>query len=171
MGKGYINNKIGITLLFAATLLAASPVQAEDIAGKVKVIEGDIIEIDGRRIRLYGMDAPEADQLCADRKGKEYPCGDHAKRHLAAMVGRFPLKCEQKAGDEKAGDEKVELVAVCYLGFVNVNENMVFDGWALAFEADGNDYVRAEKAARARHQGLWKGHVFVTPWDWRQGKR
>lgn len=48
----------------AAFLLAVpSAVSAADITGQVSVIDGDTIGMHGQRIRLWGTDAPEADQF------------------------------------------------------------------------------------------------------------
>jgi hypothetical protein len=35
-----------------------------DLAGQASVIDGDTLEMHGTRIRLWGIDAPESDQLC-----------------------------------------------------------------------------------------------------------
>ena len=43
----------------AALVLFAFPVLANDITGKARVIDGDTIDIDGKRIRFHGIDAPE----------------------------------------------------------------------------------------------------------------
>ena len=41
----------------AATMFAAAPAQA---GGSTRVIDGDTIDIDGERIRIQGIDTPEA---------------------------------------------------------------------------------------------------------------
>jgi len=46
-----------------AVLLIASPALA-DITGPARIIDGDNIEIAGKRIRLHGVDAPECHQTC-----------------------------------------------------------------------------------------------------------
>ncbi|HEX7883996.1 MAG TPA: hypothetical protein VF499_14825, partial [Afipia sp.] len=53
----------------ALFVIVAPPVDragAGDVAGQASVIDGDTIEIHGTRVRLYGIDAPEHDQLCRD---------------------------------------------------------------------------------------------------------
>lgn len=170
MNKGKIN-RLNLRRLAAAMFIAifmgeCALARAEEITGPAKVLAGDLVEINGRRIRLYGVDAPDMDQTCLSKKREEYKCGDHARRHLAVMIGNLPLTCKGEAKDENN-----DLIAVCQIRWLDVNENIVFDGWALAYRQHGDEYVRAELAARARHQGLWKGSTFVMPWEWRQDKR
>ncbi|OHC73509.1 MAG: hypothetical protein A3G18_08025 [Rhodospirillales bacterium RIFCSPLOWO2_12_FULL_58_28] len=150
----------------ALCLAAAFPVHAEEITGPATVIEGDLLEINGRRIRLYGIDAPDMDQVCLSKKGEEYRCGDHAMRHVTVMVGKTPLTCKGEANDERGN-----LIAVCRMRFLDINEYIVVDGWALAYREHGDEYVRAETVAKAQHSGLWRGSTFVMPWEWRAGKR
>ena len=54
-----------VRFLAAFVLLMALPMTAQsDITGQPRVIDGDTLEIQGQRIRLHGIDAPEGKQLC-----------------------------------------------------------------------------------------------------------
>jgi endonuclease YncB( thermonuclease family) len=50
-------------LLVATACLWASPTFADNVSGQASVIDGDTLEIHGSRIRLWGIDAPESNQL------------------------------------------------------------------------------------------------------------
>ncbi len=51
-----------LRLAFLLTLLPA--LALADVTGSARVIDGDMIEIAGERIRLHGIDAPESGQRC-----------------------------------------------------------------------------------------------------------
>ena len=57
--------------LSAVLVLFAFPVLAEEISDKVHIIDGDTLDVGGKRIRLLGVDAPEAKQTCT-ADGKEW---------------------------------------------------------------------------------------------------
>ena len=52
--------------IFVALMLAllSGVALADDFVGQASVIDGDTLEIHGTRIRLWGVDAPESNQLC-----------------------------------------------------------------------------------------------------------
>jgi len=51
------------------------------------VDNGDTVEIVGERIRLNGIDTPEANQSCLDDTGKQWRCGEEATLALRAIIG------------------------------------------------------------------------------------
>ena len=51
-------------------------------------------------------------------------------------------------------DRYERLLAVCYVGPLNINEQMVTDGWAMVYRKYSTDYVRAETFAKSRREGM-----------------
>ncbi|WP_457585948.1 thermonuclease family protein [Ensifer canadensis] len=56
-----------------------------ELSGVASASDGDSLRLDGRRIRLEGIDAPEIGQTC-NRDGAEWDCGADARQRLRAMV-------------------------------------------------------------------------------------
>jgi endonuclease YncB( thermonuclease family) len=147
-----------------ALMLATQPGPAADTArlvGKVSFIDGDTFKIQGRRIRLFGMDAPETRQVCVVNK-REYMCGRNAALALAGHIGQQTVIC-----DARDLDRYGRIVAVCTVGGEDIGAWMVLSGWALAFRRYSVDYVDEENTAHKNHVGMWRGN-FIPPWEWRK---
>lgn len=152
--------------LFAALLLLTSPaLAASDVAsisGTPRIVDGDTLVIDGTRIRLYGIDAPETKQTC-QRDGLDWLCGQEASKALRDYVGGAGLSCERLDTDRYG-----RMVAKCFMpDGTNIGEWMVSNGWALAYRIYSKDYVDEEAVAKTGGRGLWNG-TFITPWKWRR---
>jgi len=130
--------------------------------GVTTVIDGDTIAIHGQRFRLFGIDAPEAKQLCNDVSGKAYRCGQVAANALNHLVGRKTVTCE-----EKDVDRYKRIVATCFLKDQDIGAYLVSRGLAVAYVQYSSAYVSAESTAKLRNIGLWAG-AFEMPWDWRK---
>jgi len=135
-----------------------------DITGPARVVDGDTIWIGETKIRLHGIDAPEMKQTCKTSKGKEQLCGVLAKQALERLIKGQDVTCK---GDTR--DRYKRLIAVCYVGPININEQMVVDGWAMAYRKYSKDYVRAETFAKSRREGMLGGE-FGPPWGWRRNR-
>jgi endonuclease YncB( thermonuclease family) len=172
--------RIGIALAIAAGLAAGlapdarerldavfdsardgAPRPGGDVVGRASVIDGDTIDIGGRRIRLHGIDAPETGQTCRDPGGRSWPCGRSATRALEDLVDRRTVACDQRDIDRYG-----RIVARCRVGTIDINQRLVADGLAMAYRRYSCDYVADEEAARLARRGMWDG-TFEPPWDWR----
>ena len=65
-----------LILLAVALVFPANLAQAE-VTGRARIIDGDTIEIQIQRIRLFGIDAPEGRQRC-NANGKPWRCGQQS---------------------------------------------------------------------------------------------
>lgn len=143
--------------------------------GNTEVNDGNHLEIDEVRMRLYGIDAPDLDQRCTTN-GLPYACGLIAFMKLidlTAGTGRIVCLASKLEGDGRAyakcglpNERATDLRA----DFPSFNERMVLSGWALADRRHTRDYVQAEEEARKEKRGLWAGE-FIVPAEWRDGKR
>lgn len=132
------------------------------IRGAARVIDGDTIEIEGRRIRLEGIDAPEASQTCTRRFFLgTWRCGASAAKMLTDMVAGRQVACESH-GNDKYG----RMLAICFADGQDINARMVRAGLAWAFVKYSSTYVAVEQEARAARRG-----IFATDnepaWDYR----
>jgi endonuclease YncB( thermonuclease family) len=152
--------KRAAVLLLLAVLLP-QPVVAETIVGVARVIDGDTIEIAEQRIRVWGIDAPEAAQRCKE-DGALYPCGLDASHALTKKMRRKSVSCTRRDTDRYG-----RMVAVCQADGVDVSEWMVQQGQAVAFRKYSVDYVADEDRARMAKVGMWAGE-FENPADFRR---
>lgn len=76
------------------TLLALALAQ-QSIVGRASVVDGDTLEIQGVRIRLWGVDAVESSQTCLDPAGKPWPCGRRAALALSDFLGQRTVSTRQ----------------------------------------------------------------------------
>jgi len=142
---------------------AAMPVA--EIVGRATVIDGDTIEIQRTRIRLYGIDAPESSQACEGRDGRPYPCGRRAAQALDELLMGKVVSCRQKDSDRYG-----RVVAVCSAGGIVVNAWMARNGQATAYTRYGADFAGDEAQAKRAGIGIWQGR-FEQPSDYRQAQK
>jgi len=155
---------LGAGLAFA-TPAQAKPLESLVVQGPARAIDGDTIEVEGTRIRLHGIDAPETRQSCTAADGTAWACGRDATSVLAAALAQADVACSARGRDRYQ-----RIVAVCWVGAVEVGSAMVAQGMALADLRFGRAYGPVEETARAAALGLWAG-PFEAPWEWRRARR
>jgi endonuclease YncB( thermonuclease family) len=134
-------------------------------AGEIIALEGDVLRIDGKRVRLWGIDAPEGGQQCL-RDGKPWypaPEATAALGRLVATVSRIDCTTMDR-------DRFGRAVALCRSNGVDIGQEMVRKGWAFDFRRySGGAYGAVEARARNRKRGVWSADC-VPPWTWRHPK-
>lgn len=156
-----INKRIFIYIV-TCLCISSTPVCAEKISGVASVIDGDTLEIHGKRIRLHGIDAPESRQICTIND-RAWRCGRSSAFALSNFVGRKPVTCESHKQDRYK-----RFVAVCTLGDIELNAWMVKQGLALDWpKYSRGDYAALQTTASEQNKGIWASE-FEPPWEWRK---
>jgi endonuclease YncB( thermonuclease family) len=156
----------------AAWLATKTPTARGDEArGILHVVDGDTLAFyrDGHkeRIRLWGIDAPEAAQTCTTLMGAAYPCGSAATAYLMRLLEEaVGFTCKHRDTD-RYGRE----VAQCFGDGRDLGAQMVEAGWAIDYtHYSGGYYRQAERFAQHQRAGLWAGS-FDIPSEWRETHR
>lgn len=135
------------------------------ISGQIDVISANIFYIKGRYVRLYGVDAPDTDQICSDAKGSSYNCGTEAASWVRSWIDDNIIDCYILKVTPNASD-----IGVCMWGQYDIGEALVKSGWGIANSNETKMYVPHEMKAQKAYSGLWQGS-FYTPEDWRKIKK
>lgn len=137
----------------------------DSIRGNAIALDGDTLDLAGVRVRLFGVDAFERDQLCSRSDGTRYGCGQDARATLERAVSGALVTCRKRDVDRYG-----RMVATCTAGGQDLAELLVREGNALAYRRYSDDYVPAERQARSARRGAWEGS-FEQPWDYRHEGR
>ena len=69
------------------------------VAGTASVVDADTLDIRGERVRLVGVDAPEAGQKCLDATVRFVRCGTIAANALDRWINRASVTCDIEGKD------------------------------------------------------------------------
>lgn len=158
----------------ALLLLLFSPVvthaESPYLATVVRISDGDTFSAEKAggsagvfRVRVYGIDSPEAGQ----------PSGEEATDYASRVL---PLGCLVLL-DEIERDRYGRIVAVVYLpdgstlqgAMIQAGHAWVYDRYCKLPMCDG--WRDEEEAARLMGAGLWGEPRPIPPWKWRKGER
>jgi len=140
------------------------------VSGNAHIIDGDTIKINGKKIRLFGIDAPELKQKCG-----WWDCGKEAKWWLELLVQNKIITCFYKKKDKYR-----RILGICHFGKPNeipvqlmtaqfeINGWMVQMGLAIAYKRYSDRYAKLENDAKKNKMGIWKYNEFEKPEEWRK---
>lgn len=147
------------------------------------VIDGDTIRMGDVSLRLWGIDAPEDDQLCRGASGEPFTCGPAAGKHLAEMIAGKLVWCGPPlAADGRSlppsempalGETFGRPIVMCRVRGkgpeIDIAQAMAREGYAHLYEdASGvkSNYREDVDQALAARAGLHAGEL-LPPWLWR----
>ena len=142
---------LGKLSLLAMALTVASPCAGQTIT------DGDTLKQEGVTYRLWGIDAPEAKQVCPDG----WPAGSLAATRLQALTAGRSIVCQEKDRDRYG-----RTVAICRASGEDLGAIMVREGFAWAFTRYSIDYVDQQEEARRANRGV-HAHDCLPAWEWR----
>jgi len=149
-------------LLSLVLVIFATSAGAVQISGPANAVDPTVIDVNGQRIMLFGIDSVMRKQSCT-LGGKIWQCWAAAVRELEILVDQGPATCEVVGEPDVYG----RLLARCMINGESLNEQLVRRGYAVARPSETRDYVAAEAAAREEKVGLWRGE-FMLPEKFRQ---
>tara|TARA_B100000575_G_C22685643_1_gene416398 strand:- start:12 stop:491 length:480 start_codon:yes stop_codon:yes gene_type:complete len=147
--------------IFFSLVVCFNQLHGKTIYGKANIIDGDTIHISSSKIRLHAIDAPEMKQRCK-KDNRKWNCGLESKNFLEDLIGSDHIRCETNGRDRYN-----RYIAVCYKKNIDLNSEMVINGWAIAYRYYSLDYIKQEEIAKSKKSGIWIGE-FEEPYLFRK---
>ena len=148
ISENIFNNKSNYSDNYYANLIIKDIAEAGD---------GVSLEINGKQIRLFNVDAPEWDQKCSNRTGEEYACGSEASKYLRALVKEGEVRCKVLRKDYYK-----RFLSICTnQAGKNLSIELIKAGWALPYYTN-SEYYEYKHIAKKAKKGIWQGE-FTLP--------
>ena len=128
---------------------------------EIKIIDGDTILLNGKKIRFSGIDTPELKQTCK-RNDEIVYCGIEAKKLLINIIGNNKIDCINEGKDQYK-----RTLAECFVNDLSLSSYLVKKGYAFAYRKYSKKFVKDEDYARVNNLGMWSMN-FEFPWDYRK---
>ena len=128
-------------------------------ANSLKIVDGDTIVLNGKKIRFEGIDTPELKQTCL-KDNEKVKCGMLAKKLLIKKIGNNVPAC---IGKKK--DFYKRTLAECFINGESLSSFMVKNGYACDYiYYSKGKYAKEQKYAKASKLGVWK-MKYNTSWE------
>lgn len=159
-----MKNTFLVISFLICTIVSSQDIPFEFHGKIVGISDGDTFKVlyQGKKeikVRLNHIDAPE--------KGQPY--ANTAKKYASDLC----FGKEVKIIRQKKKDRYKRIIAEVFLDNVNINKELVREGYAWHFKkySSSQEYAQIEMEARKNRKGLWQDKHPVAPWDWRKRKK
>ena len=155
------SNKIKVFLLISISLIFFFIIYVDFKSTKVKVIDGDTIYLNEKKIRFSGIDTPEIKQVC-NKNNEVIKCGIRAKELLINRIGNNKVRCV-----EEGLDQYKRILAECFVNNQSLSKYLVREGFAFAYRKYSTKFIKDENYAKKYNKGMW-AMTFEYPWEYRK---
>jgi len=156
-------NKRKVILLISITslvfFLIFNPVKSQEL----RIVDGDTIHLNGKKIRFSGIDAPELKQSCI-KNDVIYTCGITAKEILIDKISNNKVECISEGKDQYK-----RTLAECFINEESLSSYLVRSGYAFAYRKYSKKFIPDEDYAKSNLIGMWS-MKFDYPWNYRKLK-
>ena len=156
----FLNKKkviLVISVFLLIFFLIFNQVKSQDL----RVVDGDTIHLNGKKIRFTGIDTPELKQTCINQ-GIIDPCGVTAKEILIDKISDNEVECISEGKDQYK-----RTLAECFVNNESLSSYLVRSGYAFAYRKYSKKFISDEDYAKANKIGMWS-MKFDYPWDYRK---
>ena len=153
-------NKIKLFLVISICLIFFFLTYNDVKSYEIKIIDGDTIHLNGKKIRFSGIDTPELKQTCK-KNDKIIYCGITAKKLLIDKIADQKVNCI-----EEGKDQYKRTLAECFVNDLSLSSYLVKKGYAFAYRKYSKKFIKDEDFARINRLGMWSMN-FEFPWDYR----
>lgn len=133
----------------------------ETVAGYAVSLTGDMMRIDGKTVRMAGIEAPELTQTCSRANASTWNCGQSALSALRRLTGRHTITC-----DIQKIDGTGHRIGTCRAGDTDLAAEMVRNGHVFASGGLFTTYGSEQAEAQSVKAGIWSGTA-KSPQDYR----
>ena len=146
-----------ISVFLLVFLITINDIKSQEL----KIVDGDTIHLNGKKIRFTGIDTPELRQTCIKKGIKDF-CGLTAKKILTDKIANNTVKCIIEGKDQYK-----RTLAECFVNNESLSRYLVRSGYAFAYRRYSIKFVSDEDFARINKTGMW-AMEFDYPWDYRK---
>ncbi len=136
---------------------------SSEISGPATVISGDSMRVDGRLVRLDGVEAPAAAQPCTHENGRRWNCASASRSGLGKIIRGRQVTCTPSGQDDSG-----RTLAHCVVdSTTDIATELVRSGYVFATSGSFFSSLSSEEeTARNAKLGIWQGEV-ARPQEWR----
>lgn len=130
--------------------------------GEAAVIGGELLEIEGRKLKLWGVSLPKVESTCKAGRDR-WPCGAYATAALMVKVGKGSVMCLERGANDSTVPPVRCFTTKNLVTWQDIGRELVLAGWAMPNLKDSLEYIQEASEAESAGRGLWRRTANMSP--------